>query len=335
MLDALGITKGLLTLRSRRGTAGLPILTYHRVGEVPQGYLFDPDVIDVTPTEFDGHLQTIKRYFSVIGIEELIAHFDGTPLPPNPLMITFDDGYADNYETALPILRKHSLKATFFIATDFIEDRRIFWWDRISYLFNKTQVRTLKLAFPAQLEFDLEHQKDQAVKTLVTLIKEQYGLDTERLLVELAQALDVSWDRKLEETLADQLLMTWQQVRGLQEGGMDVESHTRSHRVLYNLSAAELKEELIGAKTKLEAVLEKEIRAITYPVGRSMAALPTIYEAVRKAGYALGFTNASGLNADRSKMDPYDLRRLAMDPGLPDYFVRSMLALPQLAYSSQ
>lgn len=335
VLDALGISKGLLALRARRGTAGLPVLTYHRVGEIPPGYLFDPDVIDVTPSEFDAHLKIIGRYFSVIGIDELVAHFAGVPLPPNPLMITFDDGYADNYHAALPILQRHGLKATFFITTDFIEDRRIFWWDRISYLFNKTKVQTLKLSFPTALEFDLEQEKDQAVKTLVTLIKEQYALDTERLLVELAQALDVAWDTEIETALADELLMTWSQVKALQDGGMDVESHTRSHRVLYNLSAAELEEELVGAKTKLEAVLSKEIRAITYPVGRSMAALPAIYDAVRNAGYALGFTNASGLNADRKNIDPYDIRRLAMDPGLPTYFVRGMLALPQLGYSSQ
>src|SRR5262245_54938805 len=132
VLDATGVLEAILRARSRGGTPWLTVLTYHRIHDNPDGQPFDKGVIDATPGEFARQMAMVRRYFTPIGIRELVDFMGGGTLPTNPLIVTFDDGYRECHEQALPILISHSVKAAFFIATSYVSKRRVFWWDRIS-----------------------------------------------------------------------------------------------------------------------------------------------------------------------------------------------------------
>ena len=144
------------------------------------------------------------------------------------------------------------------------------------------------------------------------------------------------WDAARERALADQLIMTWDEVRALAAAGMSIESHTRDHRVLETMAPAELADDLAGARAELaREVGGRAGRALAYPVGRTIARYPAVRGAVAAAGYRLGFTNASGPIdlRQRTRLDRLDLPRVAVDRSLSDSMFLAQLALPALAYT--
>jgi peptidoglycan/xylan/chitin deacetylase (PgdA/CDA1 family) len=332
-LQRAGLVAAALRLRARARVPYLTILTYHHVAAPPDDYPFDPDVADATPEQFGRQLDLLARHFTVIGVDQLCAALDGAALPPNPAMITFDDGYRSCLEVALPMLAARGMRAVFFIPTTFVEERRLFWWERIAWLLHGARrrgVEEISLDVPTPQRFEVA----AGAGPLVKIVKNTRGLDVERFLDALTAACGARWDRDVERELTDRLLMTWAEIRRLRDAGMDIESHTRSHRVLQTLTADQLDDELAGSRADLERALGAAPRTVAYPVGRSIAADATIRAAVLRAGYRVGFTNASGATWLRGKIDPLDVGRLAMDRSLSDSFFAGQLAIPQLGYRS-
>lgn len=110
-----------LPTSSGAGKRQIPVLVYHRVG-------YTTDNFTVTPERFAADLQTLQRRgYSTISLEQLQIFVDdrNIELPDKPILITFDDGYIDNFQNAYPILKQHGMVATFFIITDklWTEDR--------------------------------------------------------------------------------------------------------------------------------------------------------------------------------------------------------------------
>lgn len=329
VLDSLGVLEGALKARSRLGSPWLTVLTYHRVHDDAAAQPFDPDVIDATPAELDRQLAFVRRHFTVIGISDLLAFMKGAPLPNNPAMITFDDGYRDCYTRALPILLAHGVRGVFFVVTDHVTNRRAFWWDRIAYILNRSTCDQIEISYPLHMVLDRQAARNRTLRTALSLVKNRFGIDVDRFVEELAGAAEVKWSPELERRVANDLVMTWDEVLQLRRAGMEVHSHTRTHRVLQTVTDAELDSELAGARKDIEEHLEERVRAVAYPVGRSVASWPSIRTAVTDSGYQLGFSNASGVSDIRGKFDPLNVKRIAVERGLTDAHFRAMLALPK------
>jgi peptidoglycan/xylan/chitin deacetylase (PgdA/CDA1 family) len=312
------------------------IITYHHIADRDPAYLYDPDVSDATPAQFRWQMETVARYCTPIGIDELIGALEGGPLPKNPVMVTFDDGYRSCSDTALPILRAVGVRATFFIATSYVSERKLYWWEKNALLLNKA-TRTGRLTYPTEILIDPRDL--HARKILNDTIKNTPNLDVEKFQAGIAAALGVEWSDAIEAEYANGLMMTWDQIRALSRAGMDVESHSRSHRVLQTLDDENLRSELTGSREDLEAQLGRPVRAIAYPVGRRIQREVKIRRALDEAGYRIGLSNMSGVNrmwpvsmrAVRH-MDPFDMRRLATDRGMSDAMYFAQVAVPQLAY---
>ena len=333
ILSGTGVLDAALRLRAAARVPYLTVLTYHHVAEPDEDYAFDPGVADVGIAQFGRHLDLVRRHFTPIGVDELVAALDGGDLPPNPAMITFDDGYRSCLELAAPALVDRKMPAAFFIPTTFVEERRLFWWERIAWLLGQARrrrVARIAIDYPAPLAGD---PADPAIaRALIKTVKDTRGLDVERFCDELTVACGVAWSAALERELTDGLLMTWDQIRQLDAAGMDIESHCRRHRVLQTLAEDELDDELRGARAELEARVGRAPQAIAYPVGRPIAGDRAIRDAVVRAGYRIGFTNVGGATWLGRGVDPLDLGRFSMDPAMPDSFVAGSLAIPGLAY---
>ena len=332
MLGRTGLAPALLTLRKLGGAPWITVLSYHRAGQVGAETEYDSGVVDVSPDAFERQLVFLKRWCSVVDHDQMLAFVGGAKLPKNPVHITFDDGYLDNHDVVLPLLERHGLKATFFITTSYIEQRRLFWWDRINLLVKTSQRETLEIDYPKamKLSLALPAQRAEAIRVLMRVIKDHYALDLERFLEGVAVATGVDLSRDEERRRVDELLMTWEHVRALRRAGMDVQSHTSTHRVLQTLAPEALAQELTSSKKTLEGVLDERVRSISYPVGKPIRSTPHIREAVREAGYELGFSNCSGVNHSWS-FDPFDARRVATDAAESDADFHAMIALPYLA----
>ena len=330
LLYQTGIVRAALALRSSVPVRWLNVVTYHRFPSATGEKLFDDEVVDVSADAFERQLCCLERHFTFVGVEELCAVAAGRSLPPNPLAITFDDGYLDNYEVALPILKRHDAKATFFLSTTALSERRVHWWDRIAYIVKRATVDRLALSYPAKLEIPLG-DRAAAQQRLLRFVKTCRGLDLERFLDELGVAARVAWSAQAERTFAERLLMTWDHVRELKKAGMDVQSHTRTHRVLETLEPSELVDELAGSRADLAREIGEAPRAIAYPVGKTIELGSPIRAALEVAGYEVGLSNGTGTNFIDDEIDRFDIRRHSVDLGVSEAYLLAMLTMPGLA----
>ena len=112
----------------------LTVLAYHRVSNVSkEDYEFDYELVSADADSFEAQIKYIKKYFNAITLEQLSEHIEsGVKLPKNPLLITFDDGFEDNYSIAFPILKKHAVPATIFISTSLIGTSETIWFDKLA-----------------------------------------------------------------------------------------------------------------------------------------------------------------------------------------------------------
>ncbi len=325
VLDAVGFSTAVTALRARMPQNWLSVLTYHRVGS-PSDAL-GGDMFDATEEHFDRQLAYLSRHFNFVTTDDVIGMCDGGSLPPNPVMLTFDDGYVDNLTTALPMLLRHGAKATFFIPTDYVDRRRLFWWDRVSLMVSRTTREVFELDYPRKLRVE----RSQALKKLTDLVKTEYDLDLERFLDHLAARTDVQLASDEERVQVDELIMTWDNIRELQASGMDVQSHTHTHRVVHTLRREQLDRELRISREILEDQLGRPIRGLAYPVGYPIAGQRHIRDAVAAAGYRVAFNTQTGPIATWRRIDPLDLNRMATDVGMSAALFRATMAMPVLS----
>ncbi len=330
-LERLGLVEALLRTRRLVGLPWLTVLTYHRVARPGLGSDLDDGVIDATPEQFDQQLALLARHFRFVSVDEVAGFLHGRPLPQNPLLITFDDGYLDCVETALPLLEKHGARATFFLPTYYLDERKLFWWDKISLILKRSTRERIELAFPEPRSLPLGPRRAESERRLLALVKTERGLDLNRFFEALEEAAGVTLSAAEEKALVDASLMTWAHVDQLVRAGMDIGSHTRTHRVLQTLLGPQLDEELAGSRLELEERLGRPITSIAYPVGYPLVHDANIRGALERAGYAVGFTNATGVSMTIKRPHPFDVRRLAMEVGLSHGFFRGLAALPHLA----
>jgi peptidoglycan/xylan/chitin deacetylase (PgdA/CDA1 family) len=332
-LDQLRVPQLVMSLR-REVSPWLTVLTYHRVTRPRVAAGLDDGVVDVTPELLEQQLAFIGRWFHPIGLDDLFAFVRAQrALPKNPVLVTFDDGYRDNHDVALPILQRHGVRATFFIATDYVERRRPFWWDRVAMVIKRSPRDHVEMRYPEpiHLRLDTAQGRVSAVIRVTRVVKDCAQLDLDRFVEQLERAAGVTLGCDEERRIANETVMTWEQVAALRRAGMNVQSHTCTHRVLQTLDSAQLGNELRASREVLEGVLAEPVRAIAYPVGKSLCDEPRIKRAVRDAGYELGFSNGTGVNRLRG-LDPLDVRRLSLEIPLGGSFFRAMLALPCLGY---
>jgi peptidoglycan/xylan/chitin deacetylase (PgdA/CDA1 family) len=338
LLHKVGALGAVMQLRRMLPLPTLSIVTYHHVADHDPDYPFDPDVADASRAQFRRQMEMLARYGTPVGVDELLRALEGGPLPKNPVMVTFDDGYRSCHDVALPILQQVGVPATFFIATSYIAERRLYWWERIALMLSRSRRDRAAISYPHALELD---RREPGLRNrLNALVKTTKSLDVERFLAELGAAFGVEWSPEIEASHADRMIMTWDQIRALAKAGMGIESHTRRHRVLQTLDPASLEDELVGSRQDLEAQLGRPVRVLAYPVGHRIADDLGIRRAIAAAGYRVGMSNKTGVNRLRPgvlrsllpPIDPFDIRRLAIDASMSDAMYLTQVAVPSFAY---
>jgi peptidoglycan/xylan/chitin deacetylase (PgdA/CDA1 family) len=277
--------------------ARLTILIYHRV--LPDFDRFQTG--DVTAAEFDIQIRALADHFSPLPLTEAVERLAKGSLPARAACVTFDDGYADNAEVALPILRKHRVPATFFIATGYLNGGRM-WNDTVIEAIHTLAAPSLDLAplgLPT-IALNTFRAKRAAVDKLLPLLKYLPGPERE------------AWANRLGDMagLARQsnLMMREEQVRELNDAGMEIGAHTVTHPILMNTAPDAARREIAESGLRLAEIVRQPIRAFAYPNGKPGQDYgPEHVRMVREAGYEAAV--ATGWGVATSQSDRYQLPR--------------------------
>jgi peptidoglycan/xylan/chitin deacetylase (PgdA/CDA1 family) len=248
--------------------ARLSVLIFHRV--LPEPDRLFPE--EMYARQFDELCSWLTQWFNVLPLDQAAAHLKAGILPARAACITFDDGYADNHGVALPILQRHGLCATFFIATGFLNGGRM-WNDTIIETLRQCEdlsvidaVMPVLIRHPWIAGSDPQSmpptivQRQAAITTLINQIK--YLPTSERVTVteELAKAAGVN--------LPQDLMMTSDQVKAMRQAGMLIGAHTVSHPILARLTDDEARQQIGESKRFLEDLLGERIGLFAYPNGK-------------------------------------------------------------------
>ena len=276
----------------------LIILNYHRIRTDDPGFstLFDDGVFTITASQFALQVKWLKQHTRLFSEKELITTFNSKKKPSIPsVLITFDDGYRDNFTLAYPILKENNVPATFFIATKLIETRRVGWWDMIAYIVKKSPRTSVEYGMQ---RFSLTNGRRKAIDFFHQKMKVEKYEKTRHLIEDLTEIFEVE---PPPADIQDQELLTWDQIRTMSEDIVSIGSHTHSHHVLSTLAPMAQKEEMVLSKLILEQIIGQEIVSIAYPVGGYEHFTVESQVLARESGYRLGFSADTGVNTWKIK----------------------------------
>lgn len=314
-------------LLCRAPVGRLVVLCYHRVvADDSPAPAFADDVTGPPQSMFETQLRWMQKYTRIISIDELIQnHRRGRKLSRTSVLLTFDDGYRDNYTIAYPVMKRLGIPATFFVPTQLIEERILGWWDVIAYMVKQCTEEAIELD---GTRYDLVHARDETIDKLHKRMQLEFHERTAGLLDRLARATGV--DHPPKES-ADMELMNWDQLREVADNGISVQSHTHTHRTLSSLDPELQREELTTSRTMIEEHVGRPVRTIAYPVGKYVHFNAHTREVAADCGYDLGFSFCTGGNTWGS-IDPFDVRRVGVESALNH--VAATLVAPGLYGSS-
>lgn len=280
-----------VAIKVRQNPSRLLILAYHRILSKPQDFAFDEGVISVSPEIFEEEVKFCKKHFSIIDFKQLKDALENKSiLPPNPLIITFDDGYIDNYTYAFPILKKYGVPATIFLTVDYIGTDKIFWWDEVS--------------------FYMKNSRDSQKTDVDRMLRSLKIIPNEERIKRIKELKNIA---RIELNI-DRQILSWEEIREMCNNGIEFGSHTMTHPVLSQLEDKNrLMHELGKSKEILESKINKRVIAFSYPVGGSAALNENIKENVKKAGYDFAVTYMHGVNYLDNRIDKYALKRMDLD----------------------
>ena len=262
----------------------LSVLIFHRILEKPDP-LFpgEPDA-----ESFDKILTWMKSWFNVIPLTEAVTRLKQKSLPARAAAITFDDGYADNYKIALPLLQKHGLTATIFVSTSFINGG-IMWNDAIIETVRNSNHNLLDLHSLGLGQHDISTYRARSL-TIHHLISQIKYIETHKR----NELINILVDKSGAELPTD-LMLTTEQLLKLRKAEIIIGAHTESHPILARIEPDLARKEIVGSKNHLQAILGERVNAFAYPNGKPKIDYLTEHvDMVRNAGYSFAMSTSWG-----------------------------------------
>ena len=302
------------------------ILLYHRIVDLTP----DPWSLCVTPRHFSEQLQVLKKFGRVMRLQELITALGRGRLPKRAVVITFDDGYADNFSNTRLILERHGLPATVFVATGQIESDREFWWDELDKLFLQPRAlpQTLDISINGRtLNVDLADTAnygesdynlhrgwknwEKPPSQRQSLYREVYQLLWPLAYSDRRAALDqlFKWAGAATDCRASHRPLSTDEIIGLARDGLiEVGSHTVTHSALSRIPLEQQRDEIQKSKHHLEELVNLPVSSFAYPYGRQTDYTDETIALVKDSGFVGACSNYPGTVGRGT--DPYQLPRL-------------------------
>ena len=288
----------------------LTVLNYHRIDD-PYAPEFHTLRINVSATQedFAQQMDFVGKNYNVVNCKRLVSFINGeTELPPNAALITFDDGYLDNYTNAYPVLVERGLPAIIFLTSGFIGTNKPFYWDYISYCFYKTAKNGANLPLIGTQNWDDVASRERVLLQWIEALKRIPEVQKSEYVSQIAELLEVN----VPESAFEKLILNWDQVRVMSRSGLiEFGVHSVNHPILTRVPINEASREICESKRKIEEETGHTVNAIAYPNGGVADFSQPVIQASKEAGLDVAFSHIPGpTRYSTVKKEPFSIRRI-------------------------
>jgi peptidoglycan/xylan/chitin deacetylase (PgdA/CDA1 family) len=301
--------------------SGVVALNYHRIGDGSKSP-FDRALWSADAEVFTKQVRFLKSHLDLITADDL----------PDVLgkrsgrfgMITFDDGYRDNFDTAFQVLRSENARATFFLTSGFIGTTIVPYWDEIAWMLRSSPLRSVHAPdwLAASIDYD-EPDRDVAIAAVLREFKKVPPESADAFLQSIGAATHSDRCRSAD------LWMTWDMVRTMRAAGMAFGGHSVAHPVLSLSDPARQTREIVGSIERIAQELHEPVTCFSYPFGGRKAFNEVSVDILREAGIRYAFSYYGGFRQFEDWVD-YDVRRVPIEPEVTRDWFRCLVTIPKV-----
>lgn len=307
---------GLLSIINQLTFDKLNVMLYH-------GFAADKDFAEpifrkkfLPISEFEQHLKLYLKYGTPVSLSDLASR---RRLPRNPIIVTIDDGYANNYSLGFPVLKRNNFPATIFVTTSFVNRETLLWTDWLEYVVMNGENRTDIFKWNHKtIPINLENNaaRKQCLLYLKSMLKTSAMQEIMKFIKSLQKFLEVelTWARVPEPIRP----LDWEQIRDMKDSGLiSFGSHTISHPILSMCDVETQRREIYESKRTIEENLGAPCFMFAYPNGKKRDYSSVTMKCLKENGYVLAVNTESGYNNAKS-YGKYDLNRWGTDISMLD-----------------
>jgi peptidoglycan/xylan/chitin deacetylase (PgdA/CDA1 family) len=289
---AARVYKGGVKQIAQKFSTPVAVLIYHRVIDLP----LDSQLLAVSPDNFRAHLEILREFYHVLSIDEFLFYLkEGKGFPPKSVVITFDDGYYDNYTYALPILEAFHLQSLFYVSTSNLNTDNEFWWDLLEKIFFKTKNLPASLSIrinSRQLCFKTASFQDkvETYNQLHPFIKYLHPTIRDEKIIELLNWAGIENGDKLNRVMTAEELKQFSK-----SDSVIIGAHTHTHPALVSLSYADQLTEISTSKSILETITGQKVNHFSYPFGTKADYNAHSLKIMKHLNFAMACSNFSKL----------------------------------------
>ena len=286
----------------------LTILLYHGVTNTPGRGIQNYSGKHILENNFADQMRHLRDSCTILSIDQVVAlHQRGDPYPERAVVVSFDDGFENNYTVAAPILDKFGIPAVFYISSGIVNTDLMFWVDQIEDCINITD--------KAKIEVNLGHsvllpvvsvsEKIEAVEIIKGYCKRSCVLEKERVIAELIAITDVlpAVDHAL-----DYRKITWAQLREMARNPLfTIGGHSLYHDILSELPPKRMRDDIRLSIDLLGHQLARPVAHYSYPEGQANHFNEEVIKCLRENGIVCSPSAIEGVNL--KGMDLFHLRR--------------------------
>jgi peptidoglycan/xylan/chitin deacetylase (PgdA/CDA1 family) len=283
----------------------LTVLTYHRVARIEANFMHHQNVVSATPTNFEKQLSYILAKRTLISAQDLLLFIqENRALPKKATLITFDDGYRDNYTEAFPILTKYNARAIFFVTSGYIDQNIRSWSEDLAVMINTASAASFTASGIGLINIASSSKRSIAVNRVNQYIKNNPGIDVQAYLADLMGQL-----RSVNSNNEERLFMNWKEIQEMHEAGMYIAPHTHMHNDLTKISLERARSDIKLSLDRLTDRVGFRSKIFAYPYGQNIASTPELFSVLEDIGIKLAFTTSFGMNNLTAHTNMLNLKR--------------------------
>jgi peptidoglycan/xylan/chitin deacetylase (PgdA/CDA1 family) len=286
------------------------ILAYHRI--FPNSYIPDQRSsfyrLGITESLFEEHIRYITQHHNCLTFNDAASFMQNRTLPKDCVMITFDDGYKDNMNIALPIMEKYKVPFTVYVCTGFIDKKASLWWYEVESIIMRLKTIDIKLGVHTfKRDLNEAFEKISLIEEVNNIFKTSSIQDQTKYIEQFRAISDLKFTYHKD-------FLTWDELRAFSKHPLvTIGAHTVHHPALACLNPNEMHEEIFLSKIRLEEELRIPVNHFAFPFGKKPQCSLREFQTCKELQFATASTTRFGHLQKEHFAAPYSLPRIAID----------------------